>query len=83
MATTIAEAIGTALEDVVYILRDQHGIAIGDTFPVQNPPDALVQLDGKMVLKSFTADPLKIADKIPKDKVPEDIIFIINELINL
>jgi len=79
----IALATGITLEDVEKTLREKHGIAIGETFVDKNPPETFCQVDGKEVLKSFSIDPIKVVDKLPTDKIPEDIKTIINELINL
>jgi hypothetical protein len=79
----IALATGITLGDVEKTLREKHGIAIGETFVDKNPPETFCQVDGKEVLKSFSIDPIKVVDKLPTDKIPEDIKTIVNELINL
>jgi predicted ATPase len=79
----IASVTGMTLEDVEKILRERHGIAVGGTFVNRNPPDTLCQVDGKEILNSFGADPMKVVDALPTDKIPEDIKTIVSELINL
>jgi len=81
------EAIGNALgvnKDVIdTTLRDEFAIAIGDTFVDENAPPALLDIDGKEVLKAFKVNPLQVADKIPVDKIPQDIVSLISELVEL
>ena len=79
----IALATGLTLVDVENVLREKHGIAIGDSFVDKTPPEALCQVDGKDVLGSFGADPLKVVDKLPIDKIPEDIKTIVKIAIEL
>lgn len=80
----IAETIGSTREHVDEVLRNQHAIAIGDTFPNRVCPEALCQLDGKVVLyKSFAVEPVEVAKRMPADKVPHDLKSLISELTEL
>lgn len=78
----IADKIGKTKDEVDDVLREKYGIAIGDSFPDENAPDALLQIDGKAVLKTFDITPMDVVDKIPLDKIPKDIITMIDELVN-
>jgi predicted ATPase len=76
----IADTACISLQEVEKRLQEQFGIAVGDSFVQRNAPEALLQVDGKQILKTFAIDPLKVAEKIPYSKIPEDLISIIDGL---
>lgn len=79
----VADAIGQTEDFVRNVLQEKYAIAIGDTFAQKNAPEALLQIDGKQVLKTFNADAMSVADEIPHNRIPEDIVYLIDELIAL
>lgn len=79
----ISKVANMTLEDVEKLLRDDYGVAIGDTFPQTDAPAALLDIDGKKVLKSLGVSPMDVVEEIPSDKIPNDIITIVNNLISL
>lgn len=76
----IAEVASLDLEEVEQRLRDGFGIAIGESYPKSNAPDALLDIRGKDVLRSFGVEPEKVAKKMPAEKTPQDIRELIVKL---
>ena len=79
----IASATGAQESDIVDSLRDEFGLAVGDTFPDRDAPDALLETRGKDVMTSIGADCIAVAKSIPADKIPQDIIDLLDELVAL
>ena len=79
----MAGATGNTIGDVEATLREAYGVAVGDTFPDEQAPPALLQIDGKDVLKRLGAAPLDVAERIPIDRIAADIRTLLTELIGL
>ena len=63
-------------------LTDHHGIAVGNGFPDSEPPQALLDVRGKSILKAsggsavmgqFDAGPVDVAREMDPAAIPEDI----------
>lgn len=61
-------------------LRNDYGIAVGDTFPDVDAPAALLDLRGKEVLLGLGLDRRAVAAAIPAEQVPVDIVELLDEL---
>jgi len=61
-------------------LRNDYGIAVGDTFPDVDAPPALLDLRGKEILLSLGLDRRAVAAAIPAESIPVDIIELLDEL---
>ena len=87
----IAAATGLSEEDITARLRDQHALAIGDSFPDLEPPAALLDARGKQILREgttailgqFDAGPVDVARHMPADKIPADIGLLFTALADL
>jgi len=76
----IAAAAGVTEEHVISTLSNDHALVVGASFPDINAPDALIQVPGKEVLAAIGADRIKVAKAMPADKIPQDIIDLLDEL---
>jgi len=77
---TLAEVLGEPLESVHTRLRDNFGIAIGDRFTEAAAPDAVLDVRGKDVIASFGVEGLSLAERLPAERIPEDIVTLLDEL---
>jgi hypothetical protein len=85
----IAAATGTSEEDVRSTLTDLHGIAVGATFTDVDPPQALLDVRGKAILKApgssvtmgqFDATPYDVAEQMTAESIPVDVKTFLDEL---
>lgn len=76
----IAQVSGLPVTEVEDILRNEYGIAVGETFANVDAPESLLDIRGKVVLKRFHVDPIKVAEAMPNNFIPKDIIELLGEL---
>lgn len=76
----LAQVAGNPVDVIETQLRDDFAIAVGDTFPDKAAPDALLELRGKDVLRALKVDPEAVARAVPADRVPVDIVDLLDEL---
>lgn len=76
----IAIATGNTEENIIDILANDHALVVGPTFPNIDAPDALIDVRGKEVLGAIGADRIKVAEAMSADKIPQDIIDLLDEL---
>lgn len=88
----IAAASGLTEEQVREHLTDHHGIAVGANFTDSNPPQALLDVRGKQILKprngtavlaQLDAEALEVAKRMDSAAIPDDIKTFLNELVSL
>lgn len=88
----IATASGLAEENVTRRLADLHGIAVGSGFTDSEPPQALLDVRGKGILKGsgsnaimgqFDVSALDIAKKIEPAAICDDIETFLHDLVAL
>lgn len=76
----IAQAINDTEASIISTLADEHALVVGPTFPDIDAPDALIDVRGKEVLGAIGADRIEVAKAMPADKIPRDIIDLLDEL---
>lgn len=76
----IAAATGRQEAEIISKLASEHGIAIGKNFPNANPPDAILDIQGKEILAALNADRIKVAQRLPAEVIPVDVIELLDEL---
>ncbi len=77
---TIANLLDISLDQVEGRLRDNYGIAIGNSFQDVKAPEALLNIHGKAILQDLGVDRLELAKRLPVDKVPCDILSLLDDL---
>ncbi|EPH40034.1 AAA family ATPase [Streptomyces aurantiacus] len=76
----LAEAAGMPEDDVVDMLRDDFGIAIGDSFRLTTAPSAILDLRAKEILKKLNVSAASVASCFHADEVCDDIVTVLKEL---
>jgi predicted ATPase len=88
----IAAATGLSEDEVRQLLTDNHGISVGANFTDSNPPQGLLDVRAKKILKEggsnpvmgqFDAGPLEVAKNIEAGAVCDDIKTFLNEVVAL
>jgi predicted ATPase len=88
----IALATGLAEEEVRQKLMDQHGIAVGSNFTDSEPPQALMDVRGKSILRpiggtavlgQLDVDPIEVARHMDSATVPDDVKTFLADLVTL
>jgi predicted ATPase len=88
----IASATGLPEAQVVQELSDHHGISVGSHFTDTVPPQALLDVRAKSILRApsssailgqFDADPLGVAKEMEPTAIPEDVKTFLNDLVTL
>lgn len=69
----IAKASDLTVEQVEERLKNDFGIAIGETFFKRDAPPTLMETSGKDVLNAFGVNSVEVAKSIPQSQIPEDI----------
>ena len=69
----LAAASNRSEEEIRQALQDDFGIAIGSNFPNREPPEALLDIRGKEILKRLHINPNDIISRIPAATIPEDL----------
>jgi hypothetical protein len=86
----IAAAVGLSEDEIAQRLADHHGLAVGANFPDTDPPQALLDVRGKAILKQsgttpasgqFDATAIDVARHMDPDAIAEDIKTFLTELI--
>ncbi|MFD5627083.1 ATP-dependent endonuclease [Streptomyces sp. NPDC127072] len=76
----LAEAASVPEEDVVTMLRDDFGIAIGETFRQTLAPSAILDVRAKEILKKLKVSAASVASCYRADEVCDDIVAVLKEL---
>ncbi|MDG9701832.1 AAA family ATPase [Streptomyces sp. DH37] len=76
----LAEAAGLSEGEVADILRDEFGIAIGDSFRQTEAPSAILDMRAKEVLKKLKVPAAAVASSFQADEVCDDIVTVLKEL---
>ncbi|MBN1458702.1 MAG: AAA family ATPase [Armatimonadetes bacterium] len=76
----IAAVLGTSEANLEAIFRDKWGIAVGETFPNVDAPEALAEVRGEDVLKDLKVDAVRVAEQIPAETIPRDVISLLDDL---
>jgi predicted ATPase len=88
----IAAAAGLDVEQVKRELSDHHALAVGANFIDSDPPQALLDVRGKQILKArnsvpilgqFDASPSDVAKHMDADAIPDDVKTFLQELVAL
>ncbi len=88
----IAAAAGLPEDQVVQELSDQHGIAVGAHFVDSEPPQALLDVRGKAILRApksnaamgqFDIDAIDVARCMSADAIPDDVKTFLGDLASL
>jgi predicted ATPase len=88
----IAAAAGIAEEQVVQDLTDHHGIAVGDNFVDSEPPQALLDVRGKAILRApgssatmgqFDASAYDVARYMDPAAIPQDVKVFLGDVAEL
>jgi predicted ATPase len=86
----IALATGLSEEEVRQRLMDEHGIAVGSNFTDSEPPQALMDVRGKSILKpsggtavlgQLDVDPVEVARHMDAASIPDDIKTFLADLV--
>lgn len=75
----LAKVAGLPRGEVADILRDECGIAIGDSFRQTEAPSAILDMCAKEVLKKLKV-PAAVASAFQADEVCDDIVTVLKEL---
>lgn len=76
----IAEASGRSVDEVETILRDQHAVAVGESFTHSDAPHVLLDIRAKRILENFGVTAQEVAKEMPVDAIGEDIRTFLSEL---
>jgi len=76
----IASATGKPVEEIISTLATDHAIVVGPSFPESDAPDGLIDVRGKEVLLGLDADRLRVAESLPAQVIPADVIALLDEL---
>lgn len=88
----ISAATGIPEQQVVQDLSDHHGISVGPHFVDADPPQALLDVRAKKILRApasaailgqFDADPVTVAEQMDPAVIPEDIKTFLVDLVDL
>jgi energy-coupling factor transporter ATP-binding protein EcfA2 len=88
----IAAASGIPEEQVIQELTDHHGISVGAHFPASDPPQALLDVRAKAILRApasnaamgqFDVDAVQVASFMDPAVIPDDIKTFLNDLCTL
>lgn len=88
----IAAAASIPEEQVIEELRDHHGISVGAHFVDSDPPQALLDVRAKSILRAsgsnatmgqFDVDPVDVARHMDPAAIPEDVRTFLGDLVNL
>jgi hypothetical protein len=86
----IAAASGLTVEEVRSQLAEQHALAVTEAFPATEPPQALLDVRGKEILKTvgseaimgqFSASAVEVARHLDADHICDDIKTFLEELV--
>jgi predicted ATPase len=77
---TLAACANSTPEKVDAYLREQHGIAIGNTFTHRHAPQTLLDVRAKDILAGLRLNPIEVAHRLPPDAICEDIRALLNLL---
>lgn len=79
---SLAQASEKDVSEIDEVLRESFALSIGDSFPMHNAPDAILDADGKKILKGLGLRHFAVAEAMPISRIPDDIrkIFAILEL---
>ena len=76
----IAQASGDDLVEVETVLKDRFALSIGEPFPSHEAPQAILDTDGKKILKEFNVHPVDVAEALADDRIPDDIVAFFKHL---
>ncbi|MCY3881972.1 MAG: AAA family ATPase [Chloroflexi bacterium] len=76
----IAQASGLGLTEVEDVLKEEFALSIGENFPSHQAPQAILDADGKKILKAFKVHPVDVAEALAEDRVSDDILAFFNHL---
>lgn len=88
----IAAVTGLSEEDVNQALSDHHGISVGEHFADSEPPQALLDVRAKSILRAsgssavlgqFDADPLEVARHMDPHAIPDDVKTFLADVVEL
>lgn len=88
----IAAAAGLSEAQVAQELSDHHGISVGSHFVDSDPPQALLDVRAKEILRAsgsaailgqFDADPIDVASHMDASAIPEDVKTFLRDLADL
>lgn len=79
----LAIASGRPQTEIADILRDDFGIAIGNNFQSTAPPQVLLEVRGKDILKVLGINANEIVQHMTPEEIPEDLCLLVNTLNNL
>lgn len=80
---TLAACSGKTEDEVVDYLRDQHGIAIGNTFVDRDAPQSLIDVRAKKILTGLGLNAIDVAENLPAEAVCEDVLALLKLLNDL
>ncbi len=78
--SAIAKASERDVAEVERILVEKFGLSIGDSFPSHNAPQAILNVNGKDILKEFGIHATKVATALSADRIPEDVVTFFEHL---
>ncbi|WP_181794261.1 ATP-binding protein [Streptomyces sp. WELS2] len=76
----LAEAANLTEEEVVARLRDEFGIAIGESFRKTDAPSAILDMRAKEILRAFKTSSIAVASCFQPDEVCDDIVTVLKQL---
>ncbi|MFI0900802.1 ATP-dependent nuclease [Streptomyces sp. NPDC020983] len=76
----LSKAAGETEEGIVSRLRDDFGIAIGESFKQSEAPSAILDMRAKEILRAFDVSSAEVASHFTADEVCEDIVTILKQL---
>lgn len=76
----LAQAANLTEQEVIDQLRDDFGIAIGETFQKTDAPSVILDMRAKEILHALKVPPLSVASCFRADEVCDDIVTILKEL---
>jgi predicted ATPase len=88
----IAAATGLSEDEVRQTLTDYHGISVGANFTITDPPQALLDVRAKAILREggatpvlgqFDAGPLDVARCLDRDAICDDIKTLLTDIVEL
>ncbi|MFE7961051.1 ATP-dependent endonuclease [Streptomyces sp. NPDC057413] len=76
----LAEAANLTEEEVVARLRDDFGIAIGESFRKTDAPSAILDMRAKEILSAFKVSSIAVASCFQADEVCDDVVTVLKQL---
>ena len=79
----LAAASSCSEEEIVNKLKDDFSIAIGARFADKDPPDALLDIQGKKIFRSLGINSNDVVQHVTEEEIPKDLKTMVDEIVRL